>query len=87
MTMSSSQRVGDAMQFRSKGLAPVVERELKTACRDEGVLAVLEADPTPYPQSDLRGVTSGPVRVGAHPRERSQNQRKYSENPVGERND
>ena len=37
MTMSNSQRVGDALQLLSKGLAPFVERELKTAYGDDWV--------------------------------------------------
>ena len=38
MTMSNSQRVGDALQLLSKGLAPFVERELKTASGDDWVV-------------------------------------------------
>ena len=48
MTMSNSQRVGDALQLLTKGLAPFVERELKTAYGDDWVLAVLEADPNAH---------------------------------------
>ncbi len=51
MTMSNSQRVGDALQLLSKGLAPFVERELKTAYGDDWVVAVLEADPKAHPAS------------------------------------
>jgi hypothetical protein len=51
MTMSNSQRVGDALQLLSKGLAPFVERELKTAYGDDWVVAVLEADPNSHPGS------------------------------------
>jgi len=48
MTMSNSQRVGDALQLLSKGLAPFVERELKLAYGDDWVVAVLEADPNSH---------------------------------------
>ena len=51
MTISNSQRVGDALQLLSKGLAPFVERELKTAYGDDWVVAVLEADPNAHPGS------------------------------------
>ncbi len=51
MTMSNSQRVGDALQLLSKGLAPFVERELKMTYGDDWVVAVLEADPNAHPGS------------------------------------
>ena len=35
MTMSNSQRVGDALQLLTKGLAPFVERELRQAYGDQ----------------------------------------------------
>lgn len=42
MTMSNSQRVGDdALQLLSKGLAPFVQREFRTAHRENCVLAGL----------------------------------------------
>ena len=71
MTMSNSQRVGDALQLLSKGLAPFVERELKTAYGDDWVVAVLEADPNARPTNDLRRVMSGLVRTEGQPREHS----------------
>ena len=51
MTMRHSQRVGDALQLLSKGLAPFVERELKTAYGDEWIVEVLKADPNAHPGS------------------------------------
>ena len=42
MTMSNSQRVGDALQLLSKGLAPFVERELKNAHGAGWVPAVID---------------------------------------------
>lgn len=51
MTMSNSQRVGDALQLLSKGLAPFVERELKAVYGDNWMLAVIESDSSATPQS------------------------------------
>ena len=48
MTMSNSKRVDDALQLLSKGLAPFVERELKTAYGDDWIVEVLKADPNAH---------------------------------------
>lgn len=42
MTMSNSQRVSDALQILSKGLAPFIERELRTAYGSDWAATVVE---------------------------------------------
>jgi hypothetical protein len=71
MTMRNGHRVGDDLQLLSKGLAPFLEREFRTACGDDWVVAVLEADPNAHPTNELRRVMSGLVRTGGQPREHS----------------
>jgi len=42
MTVSNSQRVGDALQVLSKGLAPFIERELRSAYGDDWATQVVQ---------------------------------------------